>query len=282
MSQSPKKFDYTKWSFVLGIPIALVGVIATAVTVPEIRCNIGWISNGCVAPLQTVELVTQTETGESLAGVKIQFIAKGAPEIENTDNNGYAKVQIPSQGDVRVILSKAGYPTQDFTINLANEQNTVRIIRFNQSGQPEVQPAQSLPAPKPVFSPSPAPSPELTSPRSPENGRYEVFIPNDVERMWVYYQNKSLQNPSGCERASDSKGFLPKDFKTRINEFIDNAQRTDRSLIITAFSPSRRENENGYGVAGEIRINDQRLTPMSPYWCNGDMYYGYEYKFGIE
>jgi hypothetical protein len=96
------------------------------------------------------------ETGESLSGVKIQFIAKGAPEIHYTDNNGYAKVQIPSRGDVRVNLSKPGHPIQDFTINLANEQDTVRIIRFTQSGQPEVQPVSSLP-PSPTPDPSPIP-----------------------------------------------------------------------------------------------------------------------------
>ncbi len=162
MSKSPTRFNFTKWSFILGTPIALIGAIATAVTIPEVGCRVGLKLAACVVPLQEVALVTQAETGESLAGVKIQFIAQGAPEVQYTDSNGYAKVQIPSVGDVRVNLSKSGYPVQDFVINLGTDQSTVRIIRFSQSGNPVVEPVASLPlstsSPSPVSSLDPSPS----------------------------------------------------------------------------------------------------------------------------
>lgn len=95
---------------------------------------------------------------------EIQFIAKGAPEVQYTDNNGYAKVGIPSKGDVRVNLSKSGYPAQDFIINLENDQTTTRIIRFSQSGQPKIEPSSpplsvtpTLPSSSPVGLPKSTP-----------------------------------------------------------------------------------------------------------------------------
>jgi hypothetical protein len=133
MSQS-LKFNYVKWGFI----VALIGAAATVLTVPEFRCSIGLLADTCAASQKEVELITQTETGEPLAGVNVQVIAQGAPENQITDSNGYAKVRIANRGDVRVSLTKTGYPPQDFNINLANDQNTVRIIRLAQSGKPQV------------------------------------------------------------------------------------------------------------------------------------------------
>jgi hypothetical protein len=162
-----KKINYTKWGFLLGTPVALIGALATVAAVPEIRCSIGLFSDFCIVPMQEVDLITQTETGASLPNVKIQFIAKGPPEIQYTDANGYAKVKIPSKGDVRVSLSATNYPVQDLTINLATDQNVVRIIRFNQSGQPDIQAVSSVPLPSVTPSPSPALSPEASTSTSP-------------------------------------------------------------------------------------------------------------------
>ncbi|MBD2437882.1 pentapeptide repeat-containing protein [Nostoc sp. FACHB-110] len=148
-NQNKKKFNFTKWGFVIGTPIAIAGTMAAVLTVPEFRCSVGLKSEACVVPKEVVELITKKETGETLEGVKIQFIGQGAPEVQWTDNNGYAKVQIPSKGDIDVILSKPNYPTQNFTINLANDQTRTRSIRFQESGVPEVKaiaPASSTPS----------------------------------------------------------------------------------------------------------------------------------------
>ncbi|WP_341527905.1 pentapeptide repeat-containing protein [Nostoc sp. UHCC 0302] len=158
MAQNKKKFNFTKWGFVLGTPIAIAGAIATVVTVPEFRCSVGLKAETCVVPKAVVQLITLKETGEPLDGVRIQFISQGAPEIQWTNNAGYAKVQIPSKGDVDLILSKENYPTQNFTINLENEQTTTRQIRFKASGVPEVKPIASSPATSSV-----AKQPERTS-----------------------------------------------------------------------------------------------------------------------
>jgi hypothetical protein len=102
-----------------------------------------------------IEFVTQSETGEALSGVKVQVIGRGAPENQVTDTNGYAKLNIASRGEVRVNLSKSGYPIQDFNINLANDQKTVRIIRLAKSGEPEVSSSLTVP---PVIVPAPSSS----------------------------------------------------------------------------------------------------------------------------
>jgi hypothetical protein len=134
MSQVKKEFNYVKWGFI----VATIGTIGTVLAVPEIRKVIGF-GGDTSAPLQKeIDLITQTETGEALAGVKVQFIAKGAPENQYTDSNGYAKVKIASVGDVRINLTKTGYPVQDFNINLANDRDTTRTIRLTKTGQPEV------------------------------------------------------------------------------------------------------------------------------------------------
>ncbi len=154
MSQVNKKFNYVKWSFI----VALVGAIATVLTVPEFRCSLGLFSDTCSIPQKEVELITRAETGEALAGVKLQVISKGAPESQYTDGNGYAKVSIASKGDVRVNLSKSGYPVQDFLINLANDQKTVRVIHFSKSGQPIVTPTSTIPPISLISSTPPSPT----------------------------------------------------------------------------------------------------------------------------
>ena len=136
--------------------MAVAGIVVT-VTIPEIRCSIGLLAETCPAPIKVIDLITQTETGEPLSGVNLQFIGIGAPENQYTDMNGYAKINVANKGDVRVILSKSEYPTQDFVINIANDQNMVRIVRLARSGNPQV---SSLPVVPPI--PTALPSKKIT------------------------------------------------------------------------------------------------------------------------
>lgn len=170
-SQNKQKFNFTKWGFILGTSVAVIGSVATLATVPELRCSIGLKSEVCVVPKQDVELYTQKQTGEFLGGVKVQFISQGAPEVKWTDNNGYVKVKIPSKGDVVINLSKDSYPTQTFSINLENEQSTTRVIQFSQSGEPEVKMPSSL---TPTSSPSVSNPPQTAAAPSPSTNNSPV------------------------------------------------------------------------------------------------------------
>lgn len=159
--QNPKKFNLAKWISIVSAFAAIAGVIATLVTVPEFRCFLLHLSCPLEQVVPTeVELFTQTESGEFLGGVQITVIgSSGPPETTQTDDNGYAKVSIANKGEVKVNLSKSGYPVQNFTINLQNEQGTVRTIRFRPSGEPEVIASSTPPSPPPSqmkpFTPQP-------------------------------------------------------------------------------------------------------------------------------
>jgi len=159
--RNSKKFSFTKWGALLATPIALATLVA-GFTVPEVRCLAGLKSEVCTVEKQEIQLITQTEKGDTLPGVKLQYISQGAPEVQYTDNNGFARVNIPSQGDVNVILTKAGYPTQDFTIDPQNDQSKTRIIRFAASGTPAI--TALSPGALPSSIPSQDPSTSKSSP----------------------------------------------------------------------------------------------------------------------
>jgi hypothetical protein len=131
---SARSFNYVKWSFI----VALAGSIAAVIAIPGLREFVCGLSNICPVQQKEVELITKSEGGEPLADVQVQFIGIGAPETKSTDSNGYVKANISNKGDVNVGLNKSGYPAQNFTINLANDQNTVRVIRLTKLGQPSV------------------------------------------------------------------------------------------------------------------------------------------------
>ncbi|NET26934.1 carboxypeptidase regulatory-like domain-containing protein [Okeania sp. SIO1I7] len=78
-----------------------------------------------------VNIIVQTDSDEPIPGVNIQVISKGAPVNLYTDSNGYARVEIPSRGDVDVVLSKDGYERKKETIDLAVDPNRNRIFRLN-------------------------------------------------------------------------------------------------------------------------------------------------------
>jgi hypothetical protein len=137
--EESRRINYTKWAFVLGTPIALIGALAAVIVVPEIRCSIGWKAESCSVQKQPVEIITQDETGSVLSRVRVQVISQGAPEVQTTDDNGYVQVQIPSKGKIVVNLSKEGYPTQNITIDLENEQSTTRRVTLGKSGNMQVQ-----------------------------------------------------------------------------------------------------------------------------------------------
>lgn len=224
MSQTTRTINYTKWGFILGTPIAFLAFVATAATVPEFRCSIDKTAAIC-SEQRNVELYTQTEEGESLAGVKIQFIAKSAPEVQYTDNNGYAKVKISTKGDVGVYLSKTGYPPQNFTINLENDQSTTRIIRLSKSGQPIIEGSSPIsptptPTPSPPSTPPSSPSTTSTSPVPSTAATTEVQC-EDVSGNgnYVYGYNQLITVGKRTEQPSsrfEITGTQPKSFTCKI------------------------------------------------------------------
>jgi hypothetical protein len=199
MSQIKTKTRFP-WSLIItGCTIPIVGILANFFY-PELRCSLGLFVDTCPKSLQQVELITQSDAGEPLAGVKVQVIGKGAPENQYTDSNGYAKVQISNKGDVRVNLSASGYPVQDFNINLLNDQNTARIIRFTKSGKPEVSSVPSILKVASSSAPPPIPSPARSTVAPYEDDRIRAsalgasFDQSQVANASIIIENKSAKD----------------------------------------------------------------------------------------
>ena len=225
-----------KYNQILSILAIIIGVISVGATVPEIRCKIIWDSKVCGVTQKEVELITQTSIGESLAGVKIQVIAQGPPVVEHTDSNGYAKVRIPSKGEVRVNLSKSGYPSQNFNINLETDPSIVRIIRFDPSGQPEVKSVPSFPQPTSSVSsnpstPTPPPAPTINNDLLTKSVKGNLSSQNEKERYYF-----TLGNPSN------------------ISLYLDEVEN---EALITLYT------DNGNGLAGN-EITEATATLYKP------------------
>jgi Carboxypeptidase regulatory-like domain len=137
-TKNKKTINYTKWAFLLGTPIALISALAALIVVPEIRCSVGWKAS-CPVQKQPISIVMQDESGTVISGVRVQVISQGIPEVQTTDNNGFVQVQIPNKGIIVVNISKVGYPTQNITIDLENEQSTTRRVTLGKSGSVQVQ-----------------------------------------------------------------------------------------------------------------------------------------------
>jgi len=207
---------------------------------------IGLESKTGVVQKQDVELITLTETGEPLGGVRIQVISQGAPEFTWTGDTGFAKVKIPSKGDVIVNLTKAGYPTQNLPINLENDQSTTRTIRLSPLGKPEV---------KSVVSSSPAapvPNPSITTPPT---------------------ETSSTPPASSTDLSQKTAGNSESDYVKEFDGFIFNFQdcRLGDKVIKCHFLITNKTRERTF----KIRADYNRVI-----FNDGNEYYGRYVQIG--
>ena len=100
----------------------------------------------------------------------------------------------------------------------------------------------------------------------------DIYIPDDVQSMWVFLQDPNDMTISGCRRLADN--ITKEEFINNFPEYLQEAKEENKQLIITAYSMTR-----GWDLASkEIIINSKKLIHMTPYTCNGGkIYYGYEY-----
>jgi len=69
--------------------------------------------------------VIDIETKQPISDINVYFLSKGSPATKMTDDNGYTSIEIPERGDIQVTLSKSGYKTKNFTINLETDKNRI-------------------------------------------------------------------------------------------------------------------------------------------------------------
>lgn len=91
------------------------------------------------------------------------------------------RLRFLAEGDVLVTLSKSGYPTKSFSINLLIDRNRVRVIRLTKSGQLEVSSLPKIPDVVASVQASPVPSPTSSPSDSKVSCKYKKIAPIRVE-----------------------------------------------------------------------------------------------------
>lgn len=161
------------------------------------------------------------------------------------------------------ILTKRSRPDQNLVSQSAKPGNQTAT------------PTPRLPAESNRSSPNANASTHTASPSPSAALRHSLHIPEDVSRLWVFYQRRGLenQNKQGCSSPMGADPRIdPKEAASRIDEFVDYARRNDVKLIFAALSESR-----GYvGAAEDMRFDGRRLLANIPHWCDLAARDGYE------
>jgi hypothetical protein len=115
----------------VSISVLVLGVIVS-ITVFSITISNGpstWLPRPQENSTKTIKVdlaVKDIETKQAISDIKVYFSSKGSPTTKMTDDNGYTSIEIPERGDIQVTLSKSGYKTKNFTINLETDKNRTR------------------------------------------------------------------------------------------------------------------------------------------------------------
>lgn len=80
--------------------------------------------------LVSIDIVIESESSTPLENVEIRFVFKGAPEVRRTNTDGFVQIEIPERTTVDITLSKEGFKTAKYTINLENDPNRTRVYRL--------------------------------------------------------------------------------------------------------------------------------------------------------
>lgn len=75
-------------------------------------------------------IIESANTEKVLEKVEVRFVSKGSPENRMTDTQGFTQIEIPSTEDIEITLSKKGFKTAKYTINLNNDPKKTRTYRL--------------------------------------------------------------------------------------------------------------------------------------------------------
>ncbi|WP_138497426.1 hypothetical protein [Nostoc sp. PA-18-2419] len=72
--------------------------------------------------------VEDRQESKVIPRVQVQIISDGPPTLSQTDNNGYSEISIPKRKTVKILLSKDGYQTANYQVNLQTTLNTTKTF----------------------------------------------------------------------------------------------------------------------------------------------------------
>jgi hypothetical protein len=149
----------------LGVAGGIAGLLLLTLAIPKVQCELGLSVNACVADGKDMELYLQTESGQPLAGVNVEWNASARKLNQLTNEDGLIKIRIPATGDTKLTFTATGYPEQVVAVNFARDPKPIRVIRLVPTGIPQVRSMTTLPNVI-VVAPSAGPttiSPEISS-----------------------------------------------------------------------------------------------------------------------
>lgn len=125
-----KEVTHKKGCLFLAINVVIMGVVVS-ITVFSITISNDpstWLPHLKENFTRTIKVdltVTDIETKQPISYIEVSFLSKGSRTRKRTDYNGYTSIEIPERGDIQVTLSKFGYKTKTFTINLETDKNLI-------------------------------------------------------------------------------------------------------------------------------------------------------------
>lgn len=75
--------------------------------------------------------------------VAVEIISNGPPNIKTSDSNGYFELQVPKRKSVEIFLSKDGYKSERYMVNLQTDPDTAKTFYIESKQQ---QASQSQPS----------------------------------------------------------------------------------------------------------------------------------------
>ena len=75
-------------------------------------------------------IIESVNTAKILDNVEVRFVSTGSSETRMTDTQGFTQIEIPSREDIEITLSKKGFKTAKYTINLNNDRQKTRTFRL--------------------------------------------------------------------------------------------------------------------------------------------------------
>jgi pimeloyl-ACP methyl ester carboxylesterase len=196
--------------------------------------------------------------GKHLACVEFRAATTACETLVSIEGRAAAQEKFPTE-DAVALINRPG--PQSSTASPATQVSPSTIA---DSPSPT-----SLGDGQPVRVATESPKVASTSPR------HKLHIPDDVVRLWVFYQRRGHenQNKKGCSSPMGANLRIdPQEAARRIDEFVDHARGNDARLILVAQSESR-----GYvGAAEDMRFDGRPLVRNTPHWCDGEARDGYE------
>jgi hypothetical protein len=229
---------------------------------------LGWVN------INMAKEISQQETQVKYLEISVEILSND-PRTQHVGLRDWAIRQINRYSDEK-LDKETQQQLRSNSIQDLKLRTRVSPIFSQERPEPANGPSANRNTVKESAAPSPPNAPNSRrseiAPMSGHSLSYAVEIPAEINSVYLFFQSRSNQTASGCD--TRLQGVTPDEFISKVGPLIDQAKRNpDLAVIVTAFSDRLR-----WAAPVDIRINGQRLSEESSYWCNGQRFGGWEYR----